>query len=507
VAVPCPKASKKRFDITCNPNINPAMQSATGKLSFREKLGYSLGDGAANFIFQTMMLLQLSFYTDTFGLSAGAAATLFLVARLWGAVCDPVFGALADRTTTRWGKFRPWILWTAVPFGVLGYLAFRTPDLGETGKLVYAYATYLLLLTVYSANNNPYAALSGVVTGDMKERTSLSSVRFVVVTRGTIAIMGGTLPMGNHFGAGNSARGYQITMGIFSALAILFFFITFFSTKERIAPPPHQKTSLKQDLSDLVHNRQWVMMFIVFLFMFIFLALRNSMLLYYFKYYLDPESMREFLVNIDKGLFGLLEGLKLTAEGANYADNSFSVINIIGQLAAIPGIAAGNAMARRFGKRDVFRTWLIVAGIMAALFFMVPPSGIWAILVLSVLFNFSWGVTMPLPWAMMADVADYSEWKFNRRATGIVFAAIVVGLKVGLAIGGAVAGWLLKGYGYVANVEQTPTAVQGIRLSVSIFPVIAIILCVIALFIYGIGKKVEYQMQDELAERRKAYAG
>lgn len=507
MAVPCPKASKKRFDIKFNPNINPAMQSATGKLSFREKLGYSLGDGAANFIFQTMMLLQLSFYTDTFGLSAGAAATLFLVARLWGAVCDPVFGALADRTTTRWGKFRPWILWTAVPFGVLGYLAFRTPDLGDTGKLVYAYATYLLLLTVYSANNNPYAALSGVVTGDMKERTSLSSVRFVVVTLATIAIMGFTLPMVNHFGAGNSARGYQITMGIFSALAILFFFITFFSTKERIAPPPQQKTSLKQDLSDLVHNRQWVMMFIVFLFMFIFLALRNSMLLYYFKYYLDPESMREFLVNIDKGLFGLLEGLKLTAEGANYADNSFSVINIIGQLAAIPGIAAGNAMARRFGKRDVFRAWLIVAGIMAALFFVVPPSGIWAILILSVLFNFSWGVTMPLPWAMMADVADYSEWKFNRRATGIVFAAIVVGLKVGLAIGGAVAGWLLKGYGYVANVEQTPTAIQGIRLSVSVFPVIALALCVIALFVYGIGKKVEYQMQDELAERRKAYAG
>ena len=246
-------------------------------------------------------------------------------------------------------------------------------------------------------------------------------------------------------------------------------------------------------------------MFIVFLFMFTFLALRNSVLLYYFKYYLDPESMRQFLVNIDKGLFGLLEGLKLTGAGANYADNTFSVINIIGQLCAIPGIAVGNALAKRFGKRDVFRTWLIIAGIMALLFFVVPSSGIWAVLILSVLFNFSWGVTMPLPWAMMADVADYSEWKFNRRATGIVFAAIVVGLKVGLAIGGAVAGWLLNSYGYVANVVQTPTAVQGIRLSVSIFPVIALILCVIALFIYGIGKKVEYQMQDELAERRKAY--
>jgi Na+/melibiose symporter-like transporter len=483
------------------------MQPETGKLSVKEKVGYSLGDGAANFIFQTMMLLQLSFYTDTFGLTAGAAATLFLVARLWGAVCDPVFGALADRTNTRWGKFRPWILWTAIPFGVLGYLAFRTPDFGSTGKLIYAYITYLLLLTVYSANNNPYAALSGVITGKMKERTSLSSFRFVVVTLATIAIMGFTLPMVNHFGQGSSARGYQITMGIFALLAILFFLITFLTTKERIVPPPQQKTSLKQDLSDLLHNRQWVLMFIVFLFMFIFLAMRNSMLLYYFKYYLDPESMRTFLVNADKVLFGLLGGLNLTSVGANYADNSFSVINILGQLAALPGIAVGNALAKRFGKRDVFRIWLIVAGLMAALFFVAPPSAITLILILSILFNFSWGVTMPLPWAMMADVADYSEWKFNRRATGIVFAAIVVGLKVGLAVGGALAGWLLNAYGYVANVVQTSTAVQGIRLSVSIFPVLALVLCVIALFIYGIGKKVEYQIQDELTERRKEYAG
>jgi GPH family glycoside/pentoside/hexuronide:cation symporter len=482
------------------------MQLSIEKLPVKEKVGYSLGDGAANFIFQTMMLLQLSFYTDTFGLTAGAAATLFLIARLWGAVCDPVFGALADRTNTRWGKFRPWILWTAVPFGVLGYLAFRTPDLGSTGKLIYAYITYFLLLTVYSANNNPYSALSGVITGNMKERTSLSSFRFVAVTLATIAIMGFTLPMVNHFGQGDSARGYQITMGIFCVLAMVFFFITFFTTKERIAPPPQQKTSLRQDISDLFHNKQWVLMFIVFLFMFTFLAMRNSMLLYYFKYYLDPESMRAFLVNIDKGLFGLLNGLNMTAAGANYADNSFSVINIIGQLAAIPGIAVGNALAKRFGKRNIFRTWLIIAGIIAALFFVAPVSSVWLILVLSILFNFSWGVTMPLPWAMMADVADYSEWKFSRRATGIVFAGIVVGLKVGLAVGGALAGWLLNAYGYVANVVQTPTAVEGIKLSVSIYPAIALALCVIALFIYSINQKTENQMQDELAERRKIYS-
>jgi glycoside/pentoside/hexuronide:cation symporter, GPH family len=482
------------------------MQTETGKLSVREKVGYSLGDGAANFIFQTFMLLQLSFYTDTFGLSAAAAATLFLIARLWGAVCDPVFGALADRTHTRWGKFRPWILWTAVPFGILGYFAFTTPDFGPSGKIIYAYITYFLLLTVYSANNNPYSALSGVITGNMAQRTSLSSYRFVVVTLATIAIQGFTLPMVSHFGQGDSSKGYQITMGIFSALAVIFLFVTFFTTKERIVPPPSQKSSLRQDLSDLLKNRQWVLMFFVFLFMFIFLSMRNSILLYYFKYYLSPDSQHTFLINADKILLGLLSLVGMTGVNSDISGNTFSVINIISQLAAILGIAVSNSLARKYGKRDIFRIWLGVAGIVAILFAFLPAGAVGLAFLLSVLFNFSWGVTMPLPWAMMADVADYSEWKNNRRATGIVFAGIVVGLKVGMAIGGALAGYLLSQSGYVPNVAQSLDAIRGIRLTVSVYPAIAIILCVVLLFIYGINKNVEDKMQDELADRRKNYA-
>jgi Na+/melibiose symporter-like transporter len=194
--------------------------------------------------------------------------------------------------------------------------------------------------------------------------------------------------------------------------------------------------------------------------------------------------------------------------GANtdVAGNTFSVINIISQLAAILGIALSNLLAQKYGKRNIFRTWLIVAGLAAILFVFIPPSAVFMAFLLSVLFNFSWGVTMPLPWAMMADVADYSEWKNNRRATGIVFAGIVVGLKVGMAIGGALAGFLLSHSGYVPNVAQSPQAIRGIRLTVSVYPAIAIILCVILLFIYGINKNVEDKMQDELAERRKNYA-
>lgn len=481
------------------------MQTISHKLSVREKIGFSLGDGAANFIFQTIMLLQLSFYTDAFGLTAGVATWLFLVARLWGALCDPIVGFLGDRTRSRWGKFRPWILWTAVPFGIIGFLAFTTPDFGGTAKIIYAYATYILLMSVYSANNVPYSALSGVITGDMVERTSLSSFRFVMVVLATLAIQGLALPMVNHFGQGDSAKGYQITMGIFCAIAILFFIITFATTKERIQPPPQQKTSLKQDLTDLVMNRPWIIMFFVFVMMFTFLAIRNSMLVYYFKYYLNIENQRSFLEAINKGLFGLLASVGFLKEGADIAGNTFSIINIFSQIAALLGIALSKPLAARFGKRNTFLAWLFVAMVFTALVMIVKPEGVSVVCILSILFNFSWGVTMPLPWAMMADVADFSEWKNSRRATGIVFAGVVLGLKVGLAIGGALAAYILKVYGYVANVEQTTTALKGIRFAVSIIPSIAILICVVALFFYDINRKTEYQMQDELAERRKKY--
>jgi GPH family glycoside/pentoside/hexuronide:cation symporter len=475
------------------------------KISMREKVGFSLGDSAANFIFQTMMLLQLSFYTDSFGISAAAAALLFLIARLCGAVFDPIMGAISDRTETRWGKYRPWILWTALPFAIIGFLAFTTPHFGQTGKLVYAYITYILLMFIYSANNIPYSALSGVITGDVVQRTSLFSVRFIFVTLATIAIQGFALPMVNHFGQGNSAKGFQITMGIFCVLAFIFFITTFVTTKERIKPDPKQKTSLKQDISDLLKNKPWVIMFLVFLAMFIFLGIRNSILLYYFKYYLDKQSMLTFLEGLNNGLFGFLGKLGMIGQNADIAGSAFSIINIFAQLAAILGIFTANYLASKFGKRDVFKGGLIAAVLIAALFFFISPQGIILALILQILFNFCWGFAMPLPWAMMADVADFSEWKNNRRATGIVFAGIIIGLKVGLAIGGALAGALLNWYGYVANVAQTQHTIVGIRLTTSIYPAISLVIVIILLSFYEINRKTEFKMQDELAERRKAY--
>jgi glycoside/pentoside/hexuronide:cation symporter, GPH family len=475
------------------------------KLSIREKVGFSLGDAAANFIFQTIMLLQLSFYTDSFGISAGVAAVLFLVGRLYGAFLDPVVGVMADRTDTRWGKFRPWILWTALPFGIIGFLAFTTPDFGQTGKIVYAFITYILLMSVYSANNIPYSALSGVITGDQKQRTSLFSYRFIFVVLATMAIQGFVIPMVSHFGQGNSAKGYQITMGIFSALAVLFFICTFSWTKERIKPNPEQKQSLKQDISDLLSNGPWVIMFLVFVMMFIFLAIRNSVLLYYFKYYLDKDSMTAFVETANKGMFGFLEKIGFSGANADVAGSVFGITNIFGQLASILGIVVSNALAKKYGKRDVFIFGLIISLVFAFSFIFISPNAIVLVLALQILYNFAWGVTMPLPWAMMADVADYSDWKNNRRATAMVFAAIVIGLKIGLAIGGAITGLLLSGYGYVANAVQSETAVSGIRLTTSIYPAIALSIVIVLLFFYKINKKMEIKMQDDLAERRKAY--
>lgn len=487
------------------------MDHSSEKISVLEKVGFSLGDSAANFIFQTIMLLQLSFYTNTFGISATAIAVLFLVGRLVGAVADPVMGVIADRTETRWGKFRPWIIWSAIPFGIFGFLAFYTPDLGQTGKVIWAFATYILLMLVYSANNIPYSALSGVITGDQKQRNSLFSYRFVFVVFATIAIQGFAIPMVNHFGQGDSAKGYMITMGIFSALAVLFFIATFSWTKERVKPNPEQKQSLKQDISDLLHNGPWVIMFLVFVMMFVFLAIRNGMLLFFFQYDLDVPSMTSFLSKLNHGSLGLLEKIGMAGSTADAAGSIFGITNILGQLASIVGIVVSNLLVSRLGKRNVFIGGLILATLFAASFYVVPPTGIAFVLLLQVLYNFAWGITMPIPWAMMADVADYSDWKFNRRSTAIVFAGIVIGLKVGLAIGGAIGSLLLKWSGYVAPpanvswVAQTSSAISGIRLSTSIYPAIAIAFVIILLFFYKINKSMETKMQDELAERRKAY--
>ena len=278
------------------------MAGQAQKLSFAEKAGYSLGDGAANFVFQTMILFQLSFYTDTMGIAAAAAGSLLLAGRLWDAFFDPMMGVIADRTKTRWGKFRPWVLWTGLPFGIAMVLAYTTPGWGAPMNLVWACGTNILLMTLYSANNTPYSAMTGVMTGDVNERTSLSSYRFVAAMIAQLMVGGFTLPLVAKFGQGDQAKGWQMTMGLWAAVCVVCFCITFLSTKERIQPDPRQQSSPRQDFGSLLRNGPWKAMFILTLAHFAVLAMRGGTLFYYFQYYVNSGK-----------LFSVLENLGLTS--------------------------------------------------------------------------------------------------------------------------------------------------------------------------------------------------
>lgn len=484
------------------------------KLSFSEKAGYALSDIATNFFFQAMILYQTRYYTDTVGLSAVAVGTMFLVLRLADAVVDPVIGALADRTQTRWGKFRPWILWTAVPFGVVFWLCYITPNVGPQGKLIYAYLTYSLVMILYSANNTPYSALMGVMTPDVNERTSIASYRFVAALIGQFIIQALTLPLVDKFGGSDSAKGWAITMGIFGALIVGLNLATFATTRERVVPPRGQRSSLREDLRDVFTCGPWLVMFILTLLIFATLVLRGSSLNYFFNYYLDPAMVRGFLESVGlaatgaddpRGWKSVLDafGLLVKPDGSNAASVGLSFFFVTGSLVQIIGIACSKPLADRFGKKCVFITGMTLSTIATALVFFVTPTSLTLLVVLSLLWPLGWGPTVPLLWVMIADVADYSEWKNARRATGFMYAGILFALKVGLGLGGALSGWLIAAYGYIPNVAQSPQALLGIRLSASLYSAIPFACGLLCLALYPIGRDLNLRIGAELEARRK----
>ncbi len=452
------------------------MTDAAAKLSFKEKFGYSLGDMAANFVFQFMIALQLDFYTHTFGLTAAQAGTLFLVVGLGAAAINPIMGLIADRTTTRWGKFRPWLLWTSVPFGVIGILTFTTPNISPGAKLIYAWVTYTLLRVVYIVNNVPYASLTAVMTQDPDERTSISSYRQIAANSAGFIIASLAIPMVSYFGHGNDARGYQLTMGLLSLVSVVFFIITFFATKERIQPDPQQKSSLSQSLSDLFQNRPWVVLFLVTLFYFAAILVRGNVMPPYFRY--------------------VVGNVKL-----------YAWFNGFGLAALLLGVAFSTAVSIHVGKRELFIASMILTGIFSTLLLVLSPSATALIIGTEVLRQFSFGLSGPILWAMMGDVADYGEWKTGRRASGTVTAAVVFALWAGLALGGAIAGWLLSAYGVVSGAEvQTAHARSGILLTASVYAGIAFLAAAACLFFYPLSRELTRSIANDLTERRKGYA-
>lgn len=476
------------------------MNASSQHLSVLEKVGYSLGDLAANLVFQTLMTYLAYFYTDIYGLETQHASLVILIVGLVAAFgFNPLLGILADRTNSRWGKFRPWILWTAIPLGAIALLAFSTPDFSYKGKVIYAVITYTLLLLLYAANNLPYAALSGVITGDMKERNSLSSYRFVAVMFAQFFVQVFMLAIIETAGGGNKSVGIEKVMTWLAVIGTVLLLITFFTTRERIVPKPEQRSSLKEDLSDLTNNRPWVIMLLLTTLVFITLAMKGGSYVYYFNNYVDKESLTVFVTPIIQ----FLSGIGLNVFDQDPVSAGFGLFNAGGIIFMIIGITLSKGFADKYGKRDVFGTALFISTLFIVAFVFFAPQSVGLMFTSQILHGFFYGLTIPLLWAMIADVADYSDWKNNRRATAIIFSAMMVGLKVGLSIGSALIAWILGQYNYIANsVNQSPEAVQGTKMLVSIFPAIPFFIGIGLLFFYKINKSMEVQIEHDLKIKR-----
>ena len=474
----------------------------TNKLSVIEKVGYSLGDLAANLVFQTLVTYLAYFYTDIYGLKANDASAIILTVGLIAAFgFNPIIGAIADRTVSRWGKFRPWILWTAVPLGVIALLAFSTPAFSYKGKLIYAAVTYTFLLLLYAANNLPYSALSGVLTGDMKERNSMSAYRFVAVMFAQFFVQVFMLPIIESAGGGDKAVGIEKVMTWLAIIGTIMLLITFLTTKERIVPTPEQKSSLKEDLGDLFKNKPWIIMLVLTTLVFITLAMKGGSYVYYFKNYVDKESLTNFI----QPILSSLSNVGINFFGEDPVSAGFGLFNAGGIIFMIVGITLSKRFADKYGKRDVFGITLFISTLFILLFYFFPAKSVGLMFASQILHGFFYGLTIPLLWAMIADVADYSEWKNNRRATAIIFSAMMVGLKGGLSIGSALLTWILGLFHYVPNSDavQSETAIQGTKMLVSIFPAIPFLIGAALLFFYEINKKMEVQIEADLKQRRK----
>ncbi len=453
------------------------MSSDSQKLSVREKLAYGLGDSAANLINVMQASFLLFFFTDVFGISARAAGAILLWSRVVDAFSDPLVGALADRTTTRWGRYRPWVLVTSVPLAAALVLCYTTPHLGVTGKLIWAVVTYNLLMIMYAANNIPYCALSGVMTSDTNERTNLASWRFLCAMAATLLASMFTLEMVTYFGHGDRMVGYQWTMMAWGSLAVFCLVITFVGTQERVAPGAKQSSSLWQDLADLFATGPWVALFSLAVIICVQHAFRNGAMLFYFQHFQQAPRLVGWVNN-----FGLFNGVALVV--------------------VMVGVFLSNPLSKRFGKRNTFQVCLLLSAILMASFSLLPRDSVAGLFALQMLIQLAFGPTIPLLWSMMADVADYAEWKTGRRSTALAFASIVFGLKLGYGVGGWLNGELLHRANYAASGEQPESVLRTITLLVGVYPAVALLAGLAILFFYSIDERTEREMEATLRARR-----
>ena len=445
-------------------------------LLLKEKLGYACGDVASNFYWRVFDVFLFIFYTDVFGLPAAAVGTMMLVTRIVDAFSDPLMGAIADRTNTRFGKFRPYLLLGILPIIAAGVLTFTVPDLEGEGKLIWAYLTYIFMMLAYTFINVPYGALLGVISADTQQRTSLTSFRFIGAFTGGTLVAYLTPELVAYLGAENPARGWQLTMGLYGAVAAALFMVSFVSTKERIQPPSKQTTPVVEDIKDLLNNRPWLVLFSLALIIMMTITLRGSTGTFYFKYYVEREELI--------GAFSMAYMLSLAV-----------------------GAAITPILTRYMDKKPLLAWLMFAVGALSVGFYFVPKDQVELMFALQVAIGLCLGPKSPLVFSMYADTADFSEWKNGRRATAMVFSAAAFSQKLGGAFAGAMIGWMLASMGYVANQSQSPDSVHGIVLLMTLIPAVFAFIAVWCVRFYSLDNDTLNMVQGELAESKSANEG
>lgn len=461
--------------------------------SLHEKIGYGLGDMASSMYWKIFSAYLPFFYTNVFGLPLEMAAVLFLITRLWDAVSDPMMGALADRTRSRWGKYRPWLLVMSLPFALCGVLLLTTPDLSSQGKTIWAFVTYILMMTIYTAINVPYGSMLGVMTDDSREKTVFSSYRMFFAYVGSFIVLGAWEPTIKYFnnllGTADypgSPRAWQYAMVGVALVCLLLFLLTFLLTKERVRSTP--KASLLSDLGTLLHNGPWWILLGAVLFFNLMNAARYTTIPYYFSSVIAADTLlglAGYTLAFTSGLFFL-----------------------IGEVANLPGVALATPLSMRLGKKTTFIAALILLIPLNAAFYFIPLTidGYWTMLLLQVAVCILTGVLSPLLWSMYADISDYAEHRFHTAATGLIFSSSSMAQKFGGALGSAAVMWLLAAIGYdtAATTTQTPEAISGLRLLISILPAAISLISLLFIILYPLTTRRMQDITNELRTLRQA---
>ena len=465
------------------------------KIGLSEKIGYGLGDMSSSMFWKLFGAYLMLFYTDVFGISAAVVGTMFAVTRVWDSFFDPVVGAFADRTSSRWGRFRPYLLFLAVPFGLIGVITFLTPPFDATGKIVYAYITYALMMMVYSAINVPYASLLGVMSPDPSHRNTLATYRMTFAYLGSFIALLLFMPLVNAFGGGDVSGpthlwftapqfGWFMAVVVIAAICVLLFLACFALTKERVEPIKHEKTSLKTDFRDLVHNKPWWILLGAGVSSLVFNSIRDGATVYYFKYYVDETAVGNISI---LGLPFVLSGIYLG----------------VGQAANIVGVILAAPVSNRIGKRNTFILAMALATVLSVIFFWFNKDQLYLIFVFQVLISICAGSIFPLLWSMYADCADYSELRTGNRATGLIFSSSSMSQKFGWAFGSAITGWMLAQFGFKANAVQSAETIQGIKMFLSILPAVGALLSLVFIYFYPLSESKMKTITAELQEKRK----